>query len=84
MGSEQGDMIRNIVGSFNIDGTRVDRAAALTGAFFDAGGNMPAAAHQAQTGNYSPNIGFDLSRVVPTGLENTVKNRASLGLIKVS
>jgi len=72
--SEQGDQIRNITGTFLSGDNEL-----ATGAFYLIGTR----AGSIQSGGTADRLfGFDASRVVPTGTENTVKNIAFLYIVK--
>ena len=90
MGSEQADFIRNIVGDFfpdnpNPNANFIGDQIGATGAFYLVNpGSRQGVADVGGVGYGADKLVFDASKVVPTGAENTMKNRASLPLIKVS
>ena len=90
LGSEQSDFIRNIVGDFfpdnpNPNANFIGDQIGATGAFYLVNpGSRQGVADVGGVGYGADKLVFDASKVVPTGAENTMKNRASLPLIKVS
>ena len=74
-GTQQGDAIRNITGSF----TGVD-AVATDGAFYRAADVSTDSSGPG--GSLSPLVGFDASRTVPTAGENRPRNTAFSAMLK--
>jgi len=76
MGSEQSDAMRNFTGFVGLE-----VPSTVSGAFYDPKLNI--LGWQASSSKLG-GLAFDPSRVVPTADENRMKNRASIGIIKVS
>lgn len=79
-GSEQGDAMRNITGTFRIPAHNTENAAA-DGAFYKTG-TTGYGFYGSSTHNLSPVIGFNPSRAVPTANENRPVNKTVLICIK--
>ena len=75
-------MIRNITGGWDATSAMygLDFSGYLTGAF--ATGTTGMRAFSGGGGGGTSSFAFDASRVVPTGPENTVKNRAYIPMVK--
>ncbi|WP_430735326.1 phage tail protein [Halodesulfovibrio aestuarii] len=81
VGSKQGDAIRNIKGTLSGTGFGHYRGMTYGGSFYQAG-DTGYRRGTSGSGWYTPNIGFDASRTVPTADENRPRNVAVMYIIK--
>lgn len=75
IGIAQNDALQNITGTFCLDGSALNNAAYVSGAF-SLGSSKNGSNHQSVSGNNAPYINFDASRVVRTANETRPVNHS--------